>query len=448
MRQLAALSSLVVCLAVGRATADELVAPPPSVLESLEAAVCGVPAGGPHTGLYGVHDFLVWQLRSTPVAAPLATTASFADPLPGAIGQAGTRVVLGGSPLNTGLQLGGRTVLGYRTDLGYGVEAGYLFTDTSKNQSVGTAGLPGSPNFAVPVFDPSGVSGLGGVPGQTVFVLPGPYPGALVGSTAAQVPAFRGRFNLGYSNQIEGAEVNGTARLGDWGTLRVDGLAGFRWFQLHENLTYTIETVGVPGSVVAGAFVNAADQFRARNDFFGGQVGGRATYERGRWSLFATGKVALGDVRQGATVRGTARASNGNLFFLTSNTAGQVLPTGVFAQPSNSGSYSRDAFAVLPEATVNVGYQLTRHVRVFAGYNFMLVSSVLRPGDMIDPSVNTSRTGLADASRATVGTGAGPIPFGAPGPAPAATGPFSPAFRFNSTDVWVQGLNFGLTANY
>jgi hypothetical protein len=447
VRLLAALSSVVVCLTVGRVTADEPVAPQPSVRESLDAALCGSGCGSP-AGFYGGSEFLLWQLRSTPVAAPLVTTASFADPLPGAIGQPGTRVVLGGSPINAGVQPGGRTFLGYRNDLGYGVEVGYLFSDASHNQGASTTGLPGSPNLAVPVFDPSGVSGLGGVPGQTIFVLPGPFPGALVGSTAAQVPAFRGAFNLGYSNQFQGAELNGTARLGDWGALRVDGLAGFRWFQLNENLTYTVATIGVPGSAVAGAFVNVTDQFRARNDFFGGQLGVRGTYELGRWSVSAAGKVALGDARQGATVRGTARASNGNLFFLTNNTAGQVLPTGVFAQPSNSGSYSRDVFAALPEATVSVGYQLTRHVRVFAGYNFLFISNVLRPGDLIDPSVNTSRTGLADASRATVGTGTGPIPFGSPGPAPAATGPFAPAFRFNATDVWVQGLNVGLTANY
>lgn len=447
MRFLVAVSFVVLTLAAGSASAADPAAPPLDVLESLDAALCG-PATNSPSGLYGLHDFLVWQLRSTPVAAPLGTTASFADPLPGAIGQAGTRVVLGGSPFNSGVQLGGRTFFGYRTELGYGIEAGYFFTDTSKNQSVATTGLPGSPNYAVPVFDPSGVSGLSGVPGQTVFVLPGPYPGALVGSAAAQVPAFQGRFNLGYSNQIEGAELNGTARLGDWGALRVDGLAGFRWFQLHENLTYTIETAGVPGSVVSGAFVNAVDQFKARNDFFGGQVGARATYELGRWAVFATGKVAVGDMRQGATIRGTARASNGNLFFVTNGTAGQVLNSGVFAQPSNIGSYSRDRVAVLPEATVNVGYQLTRHFRVFAGYNFTFISNVVRPGDLIDPSVNTSRTGLADASRATAGTGTGPISFGSPGPAPAATGPLAPAFRFNTTDVWVQGVSFGLAANY
>ncbi|WP_439628192.1 BBP7 family outer membrane beta-barrel protein [Gemmata sp.] len=428
-------------------TADEPAAPPSTVLESLDAALCGSACGTP-AGSYGGSEFLLWQVRSTPVAAPLVTTANFADPLPGAIGQPGTRVVLGGCPLNAGVQAGGRTFVGYRNELGYGVEVGYLFSDASLNQSVSTTGLPGAPNLAVPVFDPSGVSGLGGIPGQTIFVLPGPFPGALVGSAAAQVPAFRGAFHLGYSNRFQGAEVNGTARLGDWGGLRVDGLAGFRWFQLNETLTYTVATIGVPGSAVAGAFVNATDQFEARNNFFGGQLGVRAAYELGRLSVSAAGKVALGDARQGATVRGTARASNGNLFFLTNNTAGQVLPTGVFAQPSNSGSYSRDVFAALPEATVNVGYHLTRHVRVFAGYNFLFISNVLRPGDLIDPSVNTSRTGLADASRATVGTGAGPIPFGSPGPAPTATGPLAPAFRFTATDVWVQGVNFGLTANY
>ena len=38
--------------------------------------------------------------------------------------------------------------------------------------------------------------------------------------------------------------------------------------------------------------------------------------------------------------------------------------------------------------------------------------NVLRPGDQIDRKINSTRTALADASRATVGTGPGPVPFG------------------------------------
>jgi hypothetical protein len=417
---------------------------PPTVLAPLPCC----DAAPSWAGFYGDQDFLLWQMKSTPVAAPLLTLASFADPLPGAIGQAGTRVLFGNKPINTGMQGGSRTILGYRWDSGLGVELGYFLTQNDDIRTLATSGQPGSPNFAVPVFDVSGVSGLNRIPGQSIFVLPGPYPGSLVGSPAAQVPAFRGAFFLTVSNQLQGSEVNLSSRLGECGKFRFDGIAGFRWVELRERLTYSLETAGVPGSVVDGAFVNARDSFATQNDFYGGQVGLRSTYESGRWCCSAFAKVAIGGVHQAATVAGQAQASNGNLFLQTKGTANTMLPTGVFAEPSNSGSFSRDQFTVIPEFTFNAGCRVTERIRVFVGYNFLLLGSVMRPGDQIDANINVTRTGLAAASRATVGTGTGPIPFGMPGAAPPPSGPIAPVFPFKATDVWVQGINFGISADY
>lgn len=387
-------------------------------------------------------------MKSTPVAAPLLTLASFADPLPGAIGQPGTRLVLGNRPVNPGIQAGARSLIGYRWESGLGLELGYFQCLANDVLGVTTTGLPGSPNLAVPVFDVSGVSGLNGVPGQSIFVLPGPYPGALVGSPAAQVPAFQGAFFLTISNQFQGAELNATSRLGERGNFRFDGIAGFRWVELRERLTYEVATAGVPGSVVAGAFVNASDSFATRNDFYGGQVGLRSTFESGRWFCSSFAKVAIGGIRQNATVVGQSQASNGNLFLATNGTANTMLPTGVFAEPSNSGSFSRDRFTVIPEFTLNMGYRVSERIRIFVGYNFLFLGSVMRPGDQIDANINVTRTGLAAASRATVGTGTGPIPFGMPGAAPPPSGPIAPVFPFKATDVWVQGIQFGISANY
>ena len=46
------------------------------------------------------------------------------------------------------------------------------------------------------------------------------------------------------------------------------------------------------------------------------------------------------------------------------------------ALPSNIGHYSRDQFSVVPEVGLNVGYQLTRHVSLSAGYTCIYWSNV------------------------------------------------------------------------
>ncbi len=89
-----------------------------------------------------------------------------------------------------------------------------------------------------------------------------------------------------------------------------------------------------------------------------------------------------------------------------------------------------------------------RHLEINLGYTFLWISKVLRPGDQIDRKINSTRTALADASRATVGTGPGPIPFGTPGPAPAARGPKKPSTDSKATSFWAQGLDVGIQMNF
>ena len=105
---------------------------------------------------------------------------------------------------------------------------------------------------------------------------------------------------------------------------------------------------------------------------------------------------------------------------------GTIIPTSVLRElPSNIGRYNWDVFAVVLEFPINVGYQVTKQLRVFVGYTFLYASKVLRPGDQIDRVVNTTQI---------------------PPPLAAGTliGPARPAFHFKDTDFWAQGINFGL----
>ncbi len=83
-----------------------------------------------------------------------------------------------------------------------------------------------------------------------------------------------------------------------------------------------------------------------------------------------------------------------------------TAPSGFVASGSNSGQFTRDRFAVVPELGINVGYQITRHVRASVGYTFLYWSSIVRPGDQVD--LGLSGTQIRTDSR--FNPAAGPAP--------------------------------------
>ena len=95
--------------------------------------------------------------------------------------------------------------------------------------------------------------------------------------------------------------------------------------------------------------------------------------------------------------------------------------TGLLAQSTNSGRFTRDMFSVVPEIGVNVGYQITDNLTAYVGYNFLYWTNVARPGDQIDRTINISQ--LSGGNLA---------------------GPARPVFTPRATDFWAQGVNFGL----
>jgi hypothetical protein len=104
------------------------------------------------------------------------------------------------------------------------------------------------------------------------------------------------------------------------------------------------------------------------------------------------------------------------------------LPGGILATPANIGSYFRSPFAVVPEAYLNLGYQLSPRVALRVGYSFMFVSNVLRPGNQVDRTVSANLL----PSDPTYGS----------------AGPNLPAYHFHASTYWAQGLNLGLDYRY
>ena len=105
----------------------------------------------------------------------------------------------------------------------------------------------------------------------------------------------------------------------------------------------------------------------------------------------------------------------------------QFFDGGVLGQPTNSGRTIRSEFAVLPEAVIKLGYRFRDRSRFYVGYNFLYLSSVLRPGDQIDPGLDVNR-----------------IPnFPLPGTIPRLA-TVRPGVPLKDSDVFVQGISFSL----
>jgi len=234
--------------------------------------------------------------------------------------------------------------------------------------------------------------------------------------------AFSGAARLRVTDFFQGAEANVLHGLDHAGGVRLDGLVGFRWLNLQERLTFATNSPNVfpnPPDVF-----QTFDQFDANSNFYGGQVGLRASTGNDWLFLNATGKLAFGATRQSVFANGATFTNDysGNGTVIT-------YPGGYFAQSTNFGRASHTAFAVVPEIDLNLGLRLTPWANVFVGYSFLYVSSVARPGEQIDRVINPTQAVAIN----------GPGPF---------SGPARPAPMNNSTDFWVQGINVGLELRY
>ena len=209
---------------------------------------------------------------------------------------------------------------------------------------------------------------------------------------------------------------------------RADLLLGYRYLQLSDRLGIGEELTTASASVSSASF-DIHDEFDTKNQFNGGVIGLAIAIDRGRWSFLMTPKIALGSTYEVANIDGRTlttapyTGTDGNTYLHTDYARG-----GLLTAVTNIGNHSQDVFAVAPEFNGTLAYQLTPRLQATFGYSFLYVSRVLRAGDQIDFNVNPN------------------LAFGGTGPA---GGNFNhPAFAFNQTGFWAQGLNFGLNYSW
>jgi hypothetical protein len=218
------------------------------------------------------------------------------------------------------------------------------------------------------------------------------------------------------SSQLWGADANALFNLCRKDCAYLDLLAGIRYLDLDENLKFGAFAATSASPPVTAAFLG--DSFLTQTQFFGGQAGIRGGFRCGRWSLDGTLKVAVGDSHEVVNIQGVKLGYRN-----AGGAAAPIIvaaPGGIFAQPTNIGQQSRDEIAVVPELQMEVGFDVTRNVHLFVGYNALYDSNVVRPGDQVDRTVNLSQLG---------GT---------------LTGPARPLPLNKVTDYWAQGIMAGV----
>ncbi len=356
---------------------------------------CNMGCGWCKPGFWGRAEYLAWWVRGA--NTPALVTTSPDGTLPGTAGRLPDATVLfGNQRINTRGRSGGRFTFGYWFDPcnQLGIENTFFFIG-GQNQGY-TASSSGSPILARPFYDPTSAS-------QDAILLA--YPDASAGG-----------INITSGRTIYSNEINLRRALYSDCCRRIDVLAGYRYLRLSENLNIYSNATTLSGDA-SGTQFNAQDLFGTGNNFNGGQLGLNLQFTRGLWTWDILGKVALGGVSQHATI-------SGQTVITPSGGSATTYTGGVLALPSNIGQYNQTVFGVLPEFDFNLRYQWSPLWRVNIGYTFMALTNVLRPGDQISLNVD-------------------PAQF----PPPSSTGNF-PAFAFNSSDIWLQGLNFGLECNF
>lgn len=385
-------------------------------------------------------ELLYWSLKKNNTHIPFVTSASLSDPLPGALGQPGTKVQLSSCSVNSiNNNLGFRFLAGTSINKYKNIElelSYFLLPQKTSKCSLQTNGQPGSTNLAVPVYDTTGVWGLNGNPGETIAVLPGPL---------FDEPGFYGNFNLCKAAKFQGTELNANFKFCRWDRSWLMGSIGFGWMQFIESITFDGQTHTNSNSSIPSDFFNFTDQFKTQNNFYGALFGIHTQHCYLGLKFQAIITCGIGVMQNRSLIKGSSQTETGNLFFLTSNTAGQTLSGGIFTQPSNIGTFKQNKFSGMFETIIRGSYSLRDNIEISLGYNFILLGNIIHAEDQIDRKINSTRTSLADASRATVGIGTGPIPFGKPGAAPLPIGDKNPVSFYKPKNLWVQGLIAGLS---
>lgn len=345
-------------------------------------------------------DYLLWWTKGEALP-PLVTTSPDETPRleAGVLGEPNTEILFGDGRYLNSVRSGGRIEFGAWLDecRAIGVGGGF-FALGGGNQTFSDAS-EGEPIIARPFFN----------------TLTDAQDSALTAySSTATGDVIAGDILVRTSNELLNANAFLTRLLWRERGLRIDALGGYRFTRFDEDLSITENLVVTESGafVPQGTTFDALDSFDVSNQFNGGDLGIKFESYAHRWSLDGMLKVALGGMQQQANVWGRTIVT-------VPGDAPDSREGDLLALPSNIGVYSRDKFAVVPELRLNLSYHITPAWRVNVGYTFIYWSEVLRAGEQVNTTLNTTQL------------------------MPPVVGPAVPTYSFVDGDLWAQGLNFG-----
>jgi hypothetical protein len=348
-------------------------------------------------------EYLLWWTEGLRLP-PLVTTSitGTTSNLAGQFGPSSNVLFGGDKPVNSDFRNGFRVRGGsWLNEAGtFGLEASFFLLESTATGFALSSG--GDPILARPFNDSST-----NFPSARLLAFPGERAGSV--------------FAKALSDKLLGCQALMRQRLCCCDGFRLDLLAGYRFLHYSDRITvddeWSIANPNNPEHVAPFTKLSTHDSFRTINNFNGADFGLATQFKRGPWVLDLRGSVAVGYTRQNIDIEGT----NTSTAPITTQTGG------LLAQSSNIGRHQRSNGALLPELTVNLGYQITEHWRVSVGYNLLWWENMVRAGDQIDFNVNPNLFNGGSA-----GT----------------TGPLLPTVPFQRTSMLVQGLNFGVEVKY
>jgi hypothetical protein len=357
----------------------------------------------------GIEYLMMWQRGDRP--PPLVTTArepgENEDPLDpdtaGELGQEGTVILVGderimerlgsGGRVTIGTWLDGRQCLSLVTRGWYGGRKSYHY---NQNQDQTATAVLTRPFFNVTD---------GETPSQDARIVA--FPNRATGSVS-----------IDSDSETFGADVSIRQFLyGDLGGT-VDFLWGYQFMRLNGSLGIATSSTSLDDDFVPiGTVFSVSDDFTTTNEFHGAQLGLAAAYRERCWSFNGLVKVAFGSLRREATRSGRT--------VTTIDDATTVENQGLLVRSTNSGTFSDDTFAWVPELDLSVGWHRFKHCDVTFGYHVIAMTDALQPSGAIDPALAVN---LSDSD---------PL-----------TGPQRPTAALFDRTFYVHGIHFGLQHAY
>jgi hypothetical protein len=351
-------------------------------------------------------EYLLWWMKGAALpplitASPAGTPAAQA----GVLGAPNTVILYGGTHVNDEVRSGVRLTLGgWLNDCHtLGVEGDFFMLGSEGAGFVGSSN--GSPILARPIFNTTT-----GRPDAELIS----FPGLLAGTVSAHSG----------STGLLGADALLRCNLCCGCNYQLDVVGGFRYLRLSDHLGVDENLFATspanPNFVPPGTSIILSDRFDSRNEFYGFNFGLKGSVRLGSWVLQGLAQMALGDNREVVNISGATTVTVPGFAPVTS-------VGGLLALPSNIGRFSKDKVEVIPEFGARVGYQVTSHLQVFAGYTLLYWGDVVREGNEVDLTVNP-----------TLLPGSTTPPTGARRPMPLLT----------NTNFWAQGIDLGLELRF